>query len=55
MAISRFVYLTDAVLKYETCFCHFFTYVIVLKQLFTSGSVIIVEYSPTRWRVAFGE
>ena len=40
MATNRFVNVTDAVLK----FLSFFNYVIILKQLFTSGSVIISEY-----------
>ena len=44
MATNRFVNVTDAALKYETYFCHF--YLIILKQLFTSGSVTITEYSP---------
>ena len=43
MASSRFVNVTDTVLKYES---HFFHLCDNTKQLFTSSSVIISEYSP---------
>ena len=51
MATNRFVNVTGAVLKYETYFV-IFTYMIILKQLFISRSVIIGKYSP---RVCLGE
>ena len=37
IATSHFVNVTDAIFKYGKYFYHFFTYVIILKQLFTSG------------------
>ena len=43
MATNRFENVTDAVLKYETHFCHFSPMCDYTKTIIHSGSVIIAE------------